>query len=248
MPSHLLLDTICKCNRSLSVRLGPVIRSCRPVTVPWNSRLHLACASTRAPQLRFSYSRAYCTTPYPNMADSAEDILEALYAEAAAKPTAPASESAAPQVDGVQLEALYEQFESAPTRKSPSPPPKHQRTPNNQQQQWRATSRSPAPPPAVATAPSRVVVAAAAVAAPTVVKPGMPLADLQVFNNAAVLVDKPKGWTSFDVCNAIKRALRPLYIQKVGHAGTLDPAATGLLIVCTGRVVGPAYLGARSAS
>jgi tRNA pseudouridine55 synthase len=47
-----------------------------------------------------------------------------------------------------------------------------------------------------------------------------------------LLVDKPSGWTSFDVVNKIRRALR---VRKAGHAGTLDPMATGLLIVCTGR-------------
>jgi hypothetical protein len=179
------------------------------------------------------------------MADSAEDILEALYAEEAAKPAEPASENAAPQVDGVQLEALYEHIEAAPTRKSPSPPPKHLRTPNGhhqqQQQRWRGSSSPAPPPPRVATAPARVVLAAVAVPAPAIVKPGMPL-DLKIFNNAAVLVDKPKGWTSFDVCNAIRFALKPLKIQKVGHAGTLDPAATGLLIVCTGTTTEPETL------
>ena len=49
---------------------------------------------------------------------------------------------------------------------------------------------------------------------------------------AVVLVDKPQGWTSFDVCNKIRKATR---VKKVGHAGTLDPMATGLLVVCCGR-------------
>lgn len=47
-----------------------------------------------------------------------------------------------------------------------------------------------------------------------------------------VLIDKPYGWTSFDAVNYIKRRLK---IKKVGHAGTLDPLATGLLIVCTDK-------------
>lgn len=47
-----------------------------------------------------------------------------------------------------------------------------------------------------------------------------------------ILVDKPLHWTSFDVVRKIRNALR---IKKVGHAGTLDPLATGLLIVCTGK-------------
>jgi tRNA pseudouridine55 synthase len=53
-----------------------------------------------------------------------------------------------------------------------------------------------------------------------------------------LLVDKPYGWTSFDVVNKLrwnlKRALKVKKI-KVGHAGTLDPLATGLLIICTGK-------------
>ncbi len=53
-----------------------------------------------------------------------------------------------------------------------------------------------------------------------------------------LLVDKPAGWTSFDVVNKIRIVLKHLLGVKkikVGHAGTLDPMATGLLIVCTGR-------------
>ncbi len=50
--------------------------------------------------------------------------------------------------------------------------------------------------------------------------------------------DKPLGWTSFDVVSKVRRLLcRTLKVKKmkVGHAGTLDPLATGLLIVCTGK-------------
>lgn len=47
-----------------------------------------------------------------------------------------------------------------------------------------------------------------------------------------LLIDKPLEWTSFDVVNKLRNQLR---IKKVGHAGTLDPLATGLLIVCTGK-------------
>jgi tRNA pseudouridine55 synthase len=53
-----------------------------------------------------------------------------------------------------------------------------------------------------------------------------------------ILVDKPYGWTSFDVVNKIRWHLKKkLNVKKikVGHAGTLDPLATGLLIVCTGK-------------
>ncbi len=55
---------------------------------------------------------------------------------------------------------------------------------------------------------------------------------------ATLLVDKPKGWTSFDVVNKIRYKLKhKLSVKKikVGHAGTLDPMATGLLIICTGK-------------
>jgi tRNA pseudouridine55 synthase len=48
-----------------------------------------------------------------------------------------------------------------------------------------------------------------------------------------LLVNKAREWTSFDVVKKIRAALR---IKKVGHAGTLDPLATGLLIVCTGSM------------
>lgn len=47
-----------------------------------------------------------------------------------------------------------------------------------------------------------------------------------------LLFDKPKGWTSFDVVKKIRGTIR---IKKVGHAGTLDPLASGLLILCTGK-------------
>lgn len=53
-----------------------------------------------------------------------------------------------------------------------------------------------------------------------------------------LLVNKPKGWTSFDVVNKIRYKLKyKLGVKKikVGHAGTLDPMATGLLIICTGK-------------
>lgn len=53
---------------------------------------------------------------------------------------------------------------------------------------------------------------------------------------ALLLIDKPLKWTSFDVVNKIRWGLRKKYGKlKVGHAGTLDPLATGLVIVCTGK-------------
>ncbi len=54
-----------------------------------------------------------------------------------------------------------------------------------------------------------------------------------------LLVDKPLEWTSFDVVNFFKKLLnKVLKIRKIkiGHAGTLDPLATGLLILCTGKL------------
>ncbi len=50
-------------------------------------------------------------------------------------------------------------------------------------------------------------------------------------------VDKPLGWTSTDVVRRIKFALRRIGYRnlKVGHAGTLDPLATGVLLICTGK-------------
>lgn len=51
-------------------------------------------------------------------------------------------------------------------------------------------------------------------------------------------IDKPKGWTSFDAVKRVRGALlRRMKIKKlkVGHAGTLDPLATGVMIVCTGK-------------
>ena len=71
-------------------------------------------------------------------------------------------------------------------------------------------------------------------------KPTIPF---DALSNALLLVDKPRGWTSFDVCNSIRRAATPNFsfgrtpknkLAKVGHAGTLDPLATGLMLVCVG--------------
>jgi len=53
------------------------------------------------------------------------------------------------------------------------------------------------------------------------------------------LIDKPLDWTSFDVVNKIRWNIKKSYNLKkikVGHAGTLDPKATGLLIICTGKL------------
>ena len=50
-----------------------------------------------------------------------------------------------------------------------------------------------------------------------------------------LLVNKPYNWTSFDVVGKLRNSFKPLKL-KVGHAGTLDPLATGLLIICTGKM------------
>ena len=47
-----------------------------------------------------------------------------------------------------------------------------------------------------------------------------------------LLINKPLQWTSFDVVNNLRNQLK---VKKIGHAGTLDPLATGLLILCTGK-------------
>jgi tRNA pseudouridine55 synthase len=48
-----------------------------------------------------------------------------------------------------------------------------------------------------------------------------------------LLVNKPFKWTSFDVVNKLRHVMK---MKKIGHAGTLDPLATGLLIICTGKM------------
>ncbi|WP_407691729.1 tRNA pseudouridine(55) synthase TruB [Reichenbachiella agariperforans] len=58
------------------------------------------------------------------------------------------------------------------------------------------------------------------------------LSELDFQKGEVFLLDKPYEWTSFDVVKKVRNRLR---IKKVGHAGTLDPLATGLLIVCAGK-------------
>jgi tRNA pseudouridine55 synthase len=64
------------------------------------------------------------------------------------------------------------------------------------------------------------------------------------YTGEVLLIDKPLGWTSFQAVNKLKHGIKnhPSFIHegnkvkpKIGHAGTLDPLATGLLIVCTGK-------------
>ena len=54
----------------------------------------------------------------------------------------------------------------------------------------------------------------------------------QFAEGKVLLIDKPLHWTSFDAVRKIRNTIK---IKKVGHAGTLDPLATGLLIICTGK-------------
>ncbi len=57
--------------------------------------------------------------------------------------------------------------------------------------------------------------------------------ELHLNEGEMLLVCKPPGWTSFDAVNKIRSLF---HVRKIGHAGTLDPLASGLLIVCTGRM------------
>jgi tRNA pseudouridine55 synthase len=54
-----------------------------------------------------------------------------------------------------------------------------------------------------------------------------------------ILINKPYRWTSFDAVNKVRSILRRhfgIHKIKVGHAGTLDPLATGLVLICTGKM------------
>jgi tRNA pseudouridine55 synthase len=64
----------------------------------------------------------------------------------------------------------------------------------------------------------------------------MDLGEMDFSKGGYLLFDKPYKWTSFDAVSKVRWALRKKYGHKfkVGHAGTLDPLATGLLIMCTG--------------
>lgn len=55
----------------------------------------------------------------------------------------------------------------------------------------------------------------------------------QIKEGTAILIDKPLTWSSFDAINKIKWSIKKV---KIGHCGTLDPLATGLLICCTGKM------------
>ena len=55
---------------------------------------------------------------------------------------------------------------------------------------------------------------------------------LDFSSGEVILIDKPIGWSSFKVVNKIRKTIG---VKKVGHSGTLDPMASGLLIICTGK-------------
>ncbi|HQL70117.1 MAG TPA: tRNA pseudouridine(55) synthase, partial [Bacteroidales bacterium] len=62
--------------------------------------------------------------------------------------------------------------------------------------------------------------------------------NVDFFEGQLIVVNRPLGWTSFDVVNKIRHLSCKQYkVDKlrVGHAGTLDPMATGVLLICTGK-------------
>ena len=67
-----------------------------------------------------------------------------------------------------------------------------------------------------------------------IIKPSDPISSwpTPLSSGAVMLMNKPEGWSSFDVVKFVRSRLR---VKKVGHAGTLDPLATGLLICCLGK-------------
>lgn len=63
-------------------------------------------------------------------------------------------------------------------------------------------------------------------------KPVNPLVQEAFLEGKVILINKPVQWTSFDIVRKLRGMLQ---IKKIGHAGTLDPLASGLLIICTGK-------------
>lgn len=70
---------------------------------------------------------------------------------------------------------------------------------------------------------------------PFFLSPPPPPPSPECWQNMVLLMDKPKGWTSFDVVGKTRSMTRKFGVKKVGHCGTLDPDATGLLILCIGK-------------
>ena len=62
------------------------------------------------------------------------------------------------------------------------------------------------------------------------------LSNIDFVEGCVIPIDKDQNWTSFDVVNKIRNTLP---VRKVGHAGTLDPLATGLVLVCSGKYTKP---------
>ncbi|MCG8373669.1 MAG: tRNA pseudouridine(55) synthase TruB [Balneolales bacterium] len=60
----------------------------------------------------------------------------------------------------------------------------------------------------------------------------LPSPEFDFSSGSILLLNKPPGWTSFDVVKYVRGRLKT---KKVGHAGTLDPMATGLLVICSGK-------------
>lgn len=67
---------------------------------------------------------------------------------------------------------------------------------------------------------------------PVFSKNNLPDPSVNYSDGTAFLISKPKQWSSFDVVKYLRKCLD---IRKIGHAGTLDPMATGLLVLCTGK-------------
>lgn len=63
-------------------------------------------------------------------------------------------------------------------------------------------------------------------------KNNLPTKDTDLKEGGVFIIDKPLEWSSFDVVKFLRKRIR---VKKVGHAGTLDPLATGVLILCCGR-------------
>lgn len=155
----------------------------------------------------------------PQAASAADDLLEDLYADSPKQ--LPAAISAAAAAPEDVLGALYDADEagqppaaavgsgvSRPTLavaaaanpEAPQPPPAAPAA---------AVVKPPGSPTSCGGAGSNSRAPPTYVGAPEIPE------DLNVFNNAVLLVDKPAGWTSFDACNAIKKAMQKLGVKKV---------------------------------
>lgn len=67
---------------------------------------------------------------------------------------------------------------------------------------------------------------------PTFSKNNLPDPAFDFSDGAAFLINKPKNWSSFEVVKHLRKCID---LRKIGHAGTLDPMATGLLVLCCGK-------------